>query len=145
MNPFARIERSPCMQRLPQSRQSRKGEQLALFSRVSQLWELFSRVGDCENRAGINCHTKDRWCDPTVRFWKRMPCANFFSRVDRCENQFAWQELRLTHCHLNGVLCCLTLVPQNLPPSSMKVRDTCDCRKDANRNALVKPTVGKVE
>jgi hypothetical protein len=71
-------EEGSYMQRPPQSRQSRKGEQLALFSAVSQLWELFLRVGDCENQGGTDRVTNGRRCDPTAQFWKRTQRANFF-------------------------------------------------------------------
>jgi hypothetical protein len=71
----------------------------------------FSRVGDCENKGGINCRTDDRRRDPTVRPWKRTQGTNFFSRVDSCENQFTWQELRQTHRHL--VCRALGLWPEN--------------------------------
>jgi hypothetical protein len=93
MNPFARIERSPCMQRLPQSRQSRKGKLLALFGEVSHLAELFLRVGVCENQNGIDRLINDRRYDPTVRPSDGLSRVNFFSRVDSCENRRAWWPL----------------------------------------------------
>jgi len=78
MNPFARIERSPCMQRLPQSRQSRKGKLLALFGEVSHLAELFLRVGYCENQDGIDRLINGTRCTPTVRFGMELSVPTFF-------------------------------------------------------------------
>jgi hypothetical protein len=64
----------------------------ASYSRISvglaNYWNYFWRVGDCENQGGSDDLVHDRRYDPTVRRWMRLPRANFFSRVDKCENHF---------------------------------------------------------
>ncbi len=73
-----------------QSRRSRKGKLHALFGHGSQMPELFSRVGDCENQGGIDRLINGRRCTPTDRsFWNGTERANVFSRVDRCESRRA--------------------------------------------------------
>jgi hypothetical protein len=98
------------------------------------LGNYFLRVGDCENRTGINCHAKDRWCDPTVRFWKRMPRADFFSRVDSCENQLAqWMLQSIPHyptrrALLSSFECNVHVVELGVFSQRMSYQPSCGTR-----------------
>ena len=96
--------------------------------------KYFSRVDDCGNQGRMNRRRKDWRCDPTVRPRKRPPRANFFSRVDRCESQFAQRKLQSTACYptrralLSSLECNVHVVELGVFSERMSLRSSCRTR-----------------
>ena len=70
----------------------------------------FSRVGNCENRSGVDCLMNDGRCDPTVRPWKGPPRANFFHGSTGVNPDSLSRSFSKHPARWRAVLCCALLV-----------------------------------